>query len=223
MLVATRMTPSGFHIPPRPAMAGAGFAGPARQDQVAFSAPRAKKPTERLSGAQKGYVAPSRTCASGYAVRLARTNRATSARRSRPHGPSPHRLIFPQPWRERERHVVVGGGVARGGRIVSGGSGGGVWRRSRSAGPVSAAAARRATAALMVPALRDLRQRRHPNRPRRLRPRHAAHRRPRVVCAVARRPADHLCGLGRRRRCLALVAAVVGRERKRHVVPRWAA
>ena len=76
------MTPSAFHVPPRPLTAGARVCGAPPPRSSRFSAPPAKKPTERLSGDQKGSVAPS-VPASGCAVVVA------SDRSHRRDAPSP--------------------------------------------------------------------------------------------------------------------------------------
>ena len=66
------MTPSAFQVPPRPLGAGASVCGvppPPEPTSSRLSVPSATKPTARLSGAQKGKVAPS-VPASGCAVAL---------------------------------------------------------------------------------------------------------------------------------------------------------
>src|SRR6266850_1512350 len=54
-----RMTPSAFQVPPRPPLAAVKVCGAPPPMSSRFSAPPAKKPTDLLSGDQKGKVEPS--------------------------------------------------------------------------------------------------------------------------------------------------------------------
>ena len=67
---AKTMTPSAFHVAPPPEVTGASVCGAPPPRSSRFSAFPAKKPTDRPSGDQKGYVAPS-VPASGCAVVVA--------------------------------------------------------------------------------------------------------------------------------------------------------
>ena len=53
-LGANTMTPSAFHVPPRPSATGASVCGAPPPKSSRFSAPPAKNPMARLSGDQKG-------------------------------------------------------------------------------------------------------------------------------------------------------------------------
>src|SRR5258708_30935562 len=54
-----RMSPSLFHVPPRPSEASQMVNGGPPEDSIFLSLPPAKNAMKRLSGDQKGYVAPS--------------------------------------------------------------------------------------------------------------------------------------------------------------------
>src|SRR5215475_6212318 len=54
-----RITPSRFHVPPLPTPTSQSVAGRPPLTSTFFNLPLAKKPIKRLSGAQKGKVAPS--------------------------------------------------------------------------------------------------------------------------------------------------------------------
>src|SRR5262245_28930920 len=54
-----RITPSRFHVPPVPTPTSQSVAGRPPLTSTFFNLPLAKKPIKRLSGDQKGWVAPS--------------------------------------------------------------------------------------------------------------------------------------------------------------------
>ena len=73
------MLPSACQVPPRPAGARASVCGAPPPRSMRFIVPAAKKPTERPSGDQNGYVAPS----------VPPSGLAAEAPRSRSHSPTP--------------------------------------------------------------------------------------------------------------------------------------
>ncbi len=135
MLGANRMTPSSFHAPPRAEVTGASVCGAPPPRPSRFSAPPAKKPTERPLGAQKGNVAPS-VPATGCTVVV---DRDRSHKRDGPSPEATKTICRPSGDSAKDAGLSVPGVEIS--RRVSAGVGGGVSRRCRSAGTASAAAA----------------------------------------------------------------------------------
>ena len=99
------MTPSAFHVPPRPVMAGARVCGAPPPRSSRFSAPPAKKPMERLSGDQKGDAR-----ALGARQRLRRRRRQRPQPQAGRAVTRGHEDDLPAVGRERKRRGLVGGG-----------------------------------------------------------------------------------------------------------------
>lgn len=137
---ANTTTPAESHVPPRADCDGASACGEATPRSSRFNTPLAKKPSERPSGAQNGYLAPS-VPASGWAVVV---DRDRSHRRGEP-SPEATKTIW-RPSGDRAKDVGASlAGVTMSTR-VSGGPGGGVSRKYRTTGTASTAANKAATA-----------------------------------------------------------------------------